>query len=417
MTYFLGYSGGLDSHCLLHMCANDPLYKNKLCAVYIHHGLSSNADAWQAHCAQTCAQLNIPFKAIKVKVERMPGKSLEACARAARYAAFAELVQEGDVLLTAHHQDDQAETLLLQLLRGAGVKGLAAMPLDKPFAKGRQYRPLLQMTRAELEAYAEQHVLSWIEDESNQSLAFDRNFLRHEIMPVLKARWPSACATLARSSENCADAAALIEDLARIDLIQVQANDNTLSIPALMQLSTPRRFNLLRYWLQQEGCSVPEAQQLKRIVSELIAAKIDAQPLIEWEGGAVRRFQEHLYADATIIHSVPADCAWEWKHPITIGTTTLSTIKTIGEGLDPSKLPATLTVKFRQGGERIKLPNRDGTHTLKNLLQEWQVPPWLRDTIPLIYAGEQLIAVVNYCYAADYTVAKTQQGISIRGAQ
>ena len=286
----LAYSGGLDSQVLLHQLAQNPLTNQKLQVVHINHGLSPNADQWQTQCATVCDQLNLPFTAIKIHIEIQPGDSLEAVAREQRYAALATFVDENTALLTAQHQDDQAETLLLQLLRGAGVKGLAAMPEQKPFAKGVQLRPLLNIPRAELLAYAEQHALQWIEDESNQNQKFNRNYLRQTIMPLLKQRWPNMSTTLTRSSQHCAEAAELLTELAKIDYqVCVGKKLSCLNISALQTFSRIRQKNILRYWLQLNNIRSPNNKHLQKIIDEVMAAKSGAIPLLRWENIAIRR--------------------------------------------------------------------------------------------------------------------------------
>ena len=291
----LAYSGGLDSTVLLHQLAQDPLSHKKLYAVHINHSLSPNADQWQEHCATVCAQLNVPFTAIKITIETKAGDSLEAVARDQRYAELAKFVTEGSALLTAQHQDDQAETILLQLFRGAGVKGLAAMPEQKPFGNGVLLRPLLNTSRAELLAYAQQYTLKWLEDESNQNLNFNRNYLRQTIMPLLKQRWPSITATLSRSSQHCAEAAELINELAKIDyeLCQTDKSDH-LSISNLNKLSRIRQKNVLRYWLQLNSIRAPNDKHVQKILDEVVAAKRGAEPLLCWEEVAIRRMDATL---------------------------------------------------------------------------------------------------------------------------
>ena len=291
----LAYSGGLDSHVLLHQLVQHPIIHKKLQVVHINHGLSPNADHWQEHCAMVCAELKIPFAGIKITIEIKPGDSLEAVAREQRYAELAKFVDENTALLTAQHQDDQAETLLLQLFRGAGVKGLAAMPEQKKFAKGVQLRPLLNTTRGELSAYAQQYDLQWIEDESNQNQKFNRNYLRQTIMPLLKKRWPSVTSTLARSGQHCAEAAELLTELAIIDYQHCQGTQlNCLNIIALQKLSRARKINTLRYWLQLNNVRSPNSKHLQKIIDEVVAAKPGATPLLRWENIALRRIDATL---------------------------------------------------------------------------------------------------------------------------
>jgi tRNA(Ile)-lysidine synthase len=305
----LGYSGGLDSTVLLHALLQVP-QRNLLRVVHINHSWPGD-DAQAAHCLITAKQLGIACEVITVNAQPQSGESLENIARAARYAIFAQLLQPDDCLLTAHQQDDQAETLLLQLMRGAGIKGLAAMAECKPFAQGHHLRPLLNFSRAELQVYAEENKLSWIDDHNNFNLAFNRNFIRHELMPLLKKRWPSAALTLARTARHCAEADALAKELAEEDLENCllcrgdrrsPADQQgraplapTLSIKNLLQLSPARQRNVLRHWLQQQKISLPSAAQLERIQQDILSSRNDAQPKVGWGKVEMRRHRDELF--------------------------------------------------------------------------------------------------------------------------
>ncbi|MFS2200468.1 tRNA lysidine(34) synthetase TilS, partial [Pseudomonas sp. Pseusp3] len=256
-TWHIAYSGGLDSTVLLHLLAH--LAKTEslpaLSAIHVHHGLQAVADAWPEHCRSVCAALGVPLQIVRVQVQ--PGASLERAARDARYHAFSEVIRPGEVLLTAQHRDDQAETLLFRLLRGAGVRGLSGMPRQRPLGKGHLLRPLLDATRAELEAYAAAHQLRWIEDPSNQDRQFSRNFLRHQVFPVLTTRWPQAMATMARSAAHLSEAQGLLDELAQIDLNQARTANEfdwlglpSLELASLEKLSAARQRNALSHWLE-----------------------------------------------------------------------------------------------------------------------------------------------------------------------
>ncbi len=413
----IAYSGGLDSHCLLHALANDAEYKSKLTAVHINHDLSANANAWQVHCAKICAHLNIPFRAIKVKLEDVAGESLESLARDARYRALAHFVDRNTALLTAQHQDDQAETLLLQLFRGAGIKGLAAMPKIKAFSAGWLVRPLLQTNRQTLQCYAKQQQLQWVEDESNYQQYFNRNYLRHTIMPLLKQRWPEVEKTIARSSAHCAIATTLLDDLSLADLHNCSDPAHMLSLRRLNKLPLNRQVNVLREWLHQQSGYYPSSKLIKCLFKEVILARKDAQPQVAVGTGTVRRFKTALYFVVQNTDIDDNEYSWDWQQTALRGAGfCLYACNTWGAGLDTRKLPKRLIVRFRRGGEKIKPQGFSKTRRLKNLLQEWQVPMWQRQAIPLIYVQEQLVAVTGYCYHEDYTAMATQSGIIVRAA-
>lgn len=386
----VAYSGGLDSTVLLHLCNNDPLLKDKkILAIHVHHGLSPNADSWQQHCEQQCQQWQVRLTSRKVSIDQQSGESLEKLARDARYQVFASLVQAGDVLLTAHHQDDQAETVLLQLIRGTGIKGLAAMPAVNRFHAGYLVRPLLQASKAQLEAYAKQQQLTWIHDESNDNTRFERNFIRHEVLPSLQQKWPSAAATIARTATHHAEAQELLDLLAAQDLVQAQRGLNELDIPTLQRLSYARQKNCIRYLLHRLDYPTPSEAVLDQILTQILQAEADAEPVVQWQSVDARRYQDKLY----LLPSLPEFnstqvIAWQQQYQI--------------PELDFTKLKGKLTLRFRQGGERFHPANRDKSQTLKKLMQEWQVVPWLRDRTPLLFCDDELVAVIGYAVAKAY---------------
>nr|MDQ2696310.1 tRNA lysidine(34) synthetase TilS [Pseudomonadota bacterium] len=276
----VGYSGGVDSHVLLHILAThrEALGGRRLAAVHVNHGLAAQAAVWEAHCAAVCRELGVALEVVRVDARPRPGESPEAAARRARYAAFAGLLRADTALLTAQHLDDQAETLLLQLLRGAGPRGLAAMPAAAPLGKGRLLRPFLEIRRDAITAYAQDHGLTWVEDASNADTRLDRNYLRHQVMSVLRRRWPAAAQTLGRSARLCADAAALLDDLADADLARAAGGrPDKLQLEALQNLDPPRRRNALRRWFDVLDLPPPAAVHLRHILDDVIAAPRDRQ--------------------------------------------------------------------------------------------------------------------------------------------
>lgn len=399
--YLVGFSGGLDSTVLLHALAElrgrVPLSVE---AIHVHHGLQPQADAWAVHCRCVCERLEIPFKLIRIDAKAQKGESPEAAAREARYRALRKLIKPRTCLLTAHQQDDQAETLLLQLLRGSGPAGLAAMPDIRVFGEGWHARPLLPFTRAELADYAAVNKLHWIHDLSNRDTDLDRNYIRHEVLSRLRARWPTVERTLSRAAALQAEATELLSNLAREDLVAVGGSrPDTLSIAALSRLSPARQRNVLRQWLTILGLPAPTRPQLERILIEAIGARWDRTPVIMWQGGEVRRYRDDLFAMAPLaVHDPTLVLPWDMRRPLPIPhlgiTLEPSALKSLGGEVAADR--SDITVRFRRGGERCRLQGRRHHHELKKLFQEAGVPPWERDRIPLIYAGERLIAVVGY---------------------
>lgn len=282
---FIAYSGGIDSHVLLHLAASDESLKPKITAVYVHHGLQTEADAWAEHCQSVASALGVQFKSIKVNVKKTAAQSLEELARDARYQAFESLMDEADVVLLGQHREDQMETMLLQLFRGAGVQGLAAMPSTIPFGKGLMCRPFLDISKQEINDYALENHLSWVEDPSNTSDDFDRNFLRNQIVPQLKQKWPALDKTIARSARHCGNAHRLSEDLAEQLLKQVfNKDDQTLNITQLRELDWIKQTLLIRQWFKIQHLRMPAEKTLKSIINEVINAEESRNPEIKGQG-------------------------------------------------------------------------------------------------------------------------------------
>lgn len=389
----LAFSGGLDSAVLLHVLA--ALCRQYACpplrAVHVHHGLQAVADDWPDHCRMQCEQLAVPFQAVFVQVGN--AASTEQAARDARYAALAGQLEPGEVLLLAQHQDDQAETLLLRLLRGSGVTGLQGMPGTRPLGCGLLLRPLLQVPRRQLEEYARQHDLSWIDDPSNRSDIHDRNFLRNRVMPGLRRRWPGLDTVLQRTAAHMREAQGLLDELAAIDLQQArrQAQPDWLTLECLdldcvRALSTARQINLIRFWLRDK--TLPPDSAHWAGWQALLQAGADAQPLWQLQDGALVRHSRRLYWLPKHWQQVPADPD--------LPQVANGRYRLPGNGvLQVAGLHAgSLRAGYRQGGEQLDLPGR-GRRDLKRLLQERQVPVFLRNRLPLLFADGQLVAVAG----------------------
>ncbi|MDF9777167.1 tRNA lysidine(34) synthetase TilS [Pseudomonas baetica] len=393
-AWHIAFSGGLDSTVLLHLLAH--LAKTEslpaLSAIHVHHGLQAVADAWPEHCRSVCAALGVPLQIVRVQVQ--PGASLERAARNARYHAFTEVTGPGDVLLTAQHRDDQAETLLFRLLRGAGVRGLSGMPRQRPLGKGHLLRPLLDVTRAELEAYASAHGLSWIEDPSNQDRQYSRNYLRHHVLPVLVQRWPQAVATMARSAAHLTEAQGLLEELAEMDLREASSGSEfdwlglrSLELAPLAQLSDARQRNALSHWLEPLT-RLPDTDHWSGW-ADLRDATGDACPVWRLADGELHRAGGRIWwLSGRWLRPLPAAGAWQDPaSPLAIADNgVLSLTGQIPDG--------PLQIRYREGGEVLALPGR-GHRDLKRLLNESGVPSFVRGRLPLLYKDGQLLAVAN----------------------
>lgn len=385
---YVGFSGGVDSSVLLHFLSRQRELKPQLTAVHIHHGLSQNADAWLAHCQNICQLLSIPFLSSQIQIKEK--NNIEEKARELRFAEFGKLLQSNDALLLAQHQDDQAETVLLRLFRGTGVDGAAAMAKERRLPHGQLIRPLLNCSRQQLLDYARHWDLSWVEDESNTSTQYDRNYLRQKIIPLITARWPAAVANISRFSDHCREAQEVLDELTDVDQGTLNLTDPYMDIGILDKLSHQRQKLLLRSWLKNHHHVLPSSQQMRRIFDELIASRADADPIIDWGAFQLRRYQNKIYLWQ------PQDCQpTSWKNfPERLSLTTgyLAAEKS-PQGFH---LPENqqVSVRFRQGGECFYY--RSQHKSLKKLFQEWGIPPWLRDCWPLIYVGEQLVVIPGY---------------------
>ena len=395
---WIAYSGGMDSAVLLHalasLCDRFPF---DIRALHVDHGLHSSSRAWAEHCRRACERLGVSLEIRRVQVIPAPGESLEAVARVQRYAAMAELLGRRDLLLTAQHRDDQAETLLLALMRGSGPKGLASMPRLASLGDGYLVRPLLGYSRLELLEYAENQGLAWIEDPGNRDLSFDRNFIRHRVLPVLAKRWPASANGIARSASHCAEAQGLIDLFAAEELAKVGGQRaETLSISRLGKLALPLQKVVLRHWFRDLGLPPPDSRHLQRILSEVTTARADANPLVAWRGCEVRRYRDDLFAMA-LLPPVPGRKSIQWQKgtlSLPSGLGRLELIASEGQLRDPRDFFRNgLSVRF--GVEGLSCRRRAGgpNRLLRKLYQEAAVPPWMRNFIPLLFAEGSLIAV------------------------
>ncbi|MCW8907342.1 MAG: tRNA lysidine(34) synthetase TilS [Sedimenticola sp.] len=398
--YLVAYSGGLDSHVLLHALVSiRSRLPAPLRAVHVDHGLQADSAAWSRHCAVICRKLDIPLQQLQLGLQPSPGESLEALARDARYRAIGEVMQPGETLLTAHHQDDQAETLLLQLLRGAGLRGLAAMPESTPFATGQHARPLLDQPRDALLGYAEQAGLNWIEDVSNADSGFDRNYLRHRVIPLLRERWPGMSKTLSRSARHCASADRVLDELLQDVLQPLLGADGSVSRSGLLVQPRHHIPHLLRSWISAAGFSAPASVTLSRILDETLQAASDRAPLVTWTGVEVRRFQDRLYLMPPLPPFDPGlSLAWrgETELPLPAG---LGSLRFEAEpGAVIGEVPVgRYRIRFRQGGERCRPQGRGVEKALKQLFQEGGVLPWMRQRVPLLEIDGEIGIVGGLC--------------------
>ncbi len=398
----VGYSGGLDSTVLLHRLATEPALRARgLRAVHVHHGLQQDADAWATHCQRQAAVLHVPLQVLRVQVPRASGEGPEAAARAARYAALSSTLATGDLLATAHHLDDQAETFLLRALRASGLDGLGAMRPLRRLGGAWQWRPLLQMPREALQGYAQAHGLDWIEDPSNARSDADRNFLRLQLLPLLRQRWPHAATSLARSAALCAQTGALLAE-EDASLLRTHAGDDprTLRVPALLALPAARRARVLRHWIRTLDLPPLPARGVERIEEALLHARADAEARFAWAGARVLRWRDFLHAD-TLRAPLPPDWQVDWDGSAPLALPDGGTLRLrADDGRSACGFDAPVRVHARRGGERIVLPGRAHSHLLKHVLQARGVPPWRRAQLPLLSGADgRLLAAGDIAWA------------------
>lgn len=413
--FCVGYSGGLDSSVLLHLLAGlrgDPnVQRNfQLSAVHVHHGLSPQADVWTAHCANICRSLAVPLQTRYVSVNQA-GDGLEAAARAARYRVFREL--DADALVLAHHRDDQAETVLLQLLRGASLKGLAAMPPQRLLQGSVNpelilFRPLLHTTRVEIAAYADEHGLSWIDDASNTDETLSRNALRHTALPVLSARFPDAPQVLAQAAAQFAEAASLLDELAKHDFGVANGGDR-LALSVLRNLSEPRARNVLRCFLAQAGVEI-QRDALHEALRQVLTARPDAQVQVVFGDMILRLYDRCIVIQPrTRFAAAPMNLLWKGEACVELGEGgNLLFQSVIGAGVRLT--PGQVSIRRRRGGERMRPGAGRPRRTLKNLLREAGIPAWQRDSLPLLYLDEALVWAPVIGGDSDYQATAGEAG-------
>ena len=420
----LGLSGGLDSVVLLELLRRlaGPL-DFKLSCVHVDHGISPNARRWAAFCVRKCKRLAIPLAVHVVDVAAYRAEGLEAAARRSRYEVYAR--QDADFIVLAQHLDDQAETLLLQLLRGAGVKGGAAMPLlraqgrsktGKPARPPAILRPMLKLSRPQIAAYAKAHRLKWVEDESNTDIRYDRNFLRHEVLPVMARAFPAYRATLARAAGHLAEASQILDEVAEMDAVLAVAG-NTLALAELKRIGPARAKNLLRWLLAQRGAAAPESDRLEEALRQLLQARDDASVQVVLGPCELRRYGGYACLLRPLVR-VPAKLRRDWDGkrawPLPELGGTLQFARHRGSGLDCARVGGHgLNVRLRQGGEKLRLQPGGASRSLKNLLQEARVPPWERERLPLIYCADTLVAVPGLGIASGWEAAAGKEGWTI----
>jgi len=396
----VAFSGGLDSSVLLHVLAVRAT--PGLCAVHVHHGLQAVADDWAQHCADFCADLKVPLVVVHANIDPLDPAGPEGAARQARYDLLRAQLDDDDLLVTAHHRDDQAETVLLRLLRGSGVYGLAAMRALTPFTPGYLWRPLLACPRVKLQHYAEAQGLRWLEDPHNADPRYARSWLRAQVLPDLRRRWPQADASLARTARLADEAAGLLDDLAETDHTRL-AQGAALSVAGLLALTVPRRHNLLHWWLRRHGFDLPAAVLLDQLDRDVLAAAPDAMPLLAWPGAEVRRYRDRLFVMAPLL---PAPVVvQEWREGVVLPLSA-------GCGRLVADRPPPVPLRVRPVAAGTSFQPYDAPHhrSCRNLFQEAGTPPWLRTRVPLLEIDGKPACIAGIAVSREWRELLAQSG-------
>ncbi|MGB0466154.1 MAG: tRNA lysidine(34) synthetase TilS [Pontibacterium sp.] len=394
--WLIGHSGGLDSQVLLHL-AYATLPCDQLLVVHVNHHLQPEADQWAEFSAGQACTRHLKHQILHA----CPSGASEGQARDARYAAFESLLKAGDCLLLAHHGDDQAETLLYRLMRGAGLKGLAGIPAQRVLSEARILRPLLQVPRQQLETYASRHQLEWIDDPSNKDTAYDRNYLRHEILPKLAKRWPGFQTRWINTAKQLADTEQVLNQYLDADLDQLSGDMGEIRIPALLLVSREKRYLLLRRWLERISDSLLNQKQLQQIENQILNARNDASPELCLGDKILRRYRQALYLTSPVISQRESRVSLSaGQHVLSDAILRIEPAEVGLVSLDGVQLVR------RQGGERCRPAGRGGSCSVKKCLQEAGIPPWLKQDWPLLVAGDEIVAIPGICVCEGWLSKK-----------
>ena len=414
--YLVALSGGADSACLLTALAElraRPGGNLPVRAIHIDHGLQSAAADFRRTCEQLCRRLNVPLIVEAVAVDMPRGESIEAAARAARYAGLSRHLEAGECLLTAHHAQDQAETLLLQALRGAGLKGLTAMPICRAWHTGWHLRPLLDVDQRDLRTFAAHAGIEVVSDPMNRDTRFDRIYVRERLWPLIEGRWPAAARTLSRAARHLAEAQELLDESAA-STVEALRDGAALSVPVLRRLSHAEQCNAVRFWLAERAARPPSTAHLTEGLRQMMAADADHVPAITWSGHALRRYRSRLYLTEAHAPCVgePRDWAVGFGKTLKLGDGLGTLLWSVQSGgLDAARLPSVISVRQRRGGETLKPHRRARTQSVQHLCQSLGILPWMRDALPLLYSGNELIAVGDLWQDAGWCVAPGAPGL------
>ena len=424
---FVAYSGGVDSTVMLHLLANLRLRRSfHLVALHVNHGIHPDSDNWEQHCQDLSQSLGIVFSSVQLDLAKKNARVSENTARLARYGWFESQLKKQDYLLTAHNKNDQAETFLLKLMRGTAGNGIASIPPVRKLGQGQLVRPMLSFTRQQIEEYATIHGLDYIHDPSNDDINnYDRNFIRHVILPQMQTKWPSAIDRINTTIKSLSNTNNLLSEIGKMDIdkwveknvsaVNLSSIDERLQIQAFNKLSLIRQINMIRYWLRNHAIPEPSRDALANFLSTVIHS--DAQyGEMNLQRFKLCRYKNHLYIARTV-HSMTLfnPVVWDMNENLLLPELQMRLVpkRTIGGGISLEKLSDEVVVQFRKGGERIKLPGRNHSSSLKKLFQAHCIPPWERNLLPLICCGDEIVAVVPWIVAEKYQASAKEKGVCI----
>ena len=421
----VAFSGGLDSSVLLHSLASIPEYKERVFAIHVNHGLSPNSKSWIKHCEKFCRVLGVNFIPLTIELEN--SKTNENILRQARYEAFFSCLEKGDVLCTAHHQDDHIETILFRILRGTGIKGLAGIEKYSQIEGIDLIRPLISYSKKDLLDYGNKFNVNWIEDESNEDLSISRNFIRKKVIPNLKNdNWPEYKKSISYLSSKAKEANEILDEIAFLDLKRCASESlDRLSILKIKELSHARAMNVLFTWLGINTHLGVSNKITDQVYKSIVLASENSNPVVTFgkrgESGSfqIRRFNNFLrHLPLTETETLSNKKVWKWNtnNPLELPTGTLSMQLSLGKGISTQLTEPGISIKGRIGGERCKPEGRSKSQKLKKLFQEYRVPPWVRDRIPLVYVGDQLAAVSDLWVCEEFVAKKDERGIVLSWA-
>ena len=413
--FCIAFSGGMDSTVLLHVMKNIIDEKSQIRAIHINHNIVDNSKVWTKTCKSICKNFGIDIEIISLEVTHN-GYGLEAAARDERYEKLKEILYENEYLLTAHHEEDQMETVFLRMARGTGLDGLQGINEKYSFGEGIIFRPMLEVSKTSVMDYAKEHQLKWVEDSSNQDTHFDRNFLRKKIIPQFRERWPSIASSVSRLSQLSAQNIKILNQIAEEDIGPI-ANMNELPLAKLLDKSFERANNMLRYIILANGMSIPSMKTLQDGLKEMLDPETD-KSVIAWKDYCIRKYKNHLYflSNSDLEpNKVDVKIPWEIGKTVNLGEN-IGTIEATfihGDGLSIKKCKNKLTISYRQGGELIKPIGHRINKSLKNLFQENQILPWMRDKIPLIYYQDELVSVADLWFNQNYVASQNEAGFVV----